>query len=149
MSRSGYSEDGDSDNPIMYLWQSIVDRAIGGKRGQKLLKDLADALDAMPLKRLVAGSFLRGAGEVCVLGALGIARGLDLSPLERAAELNLDDEYTDVAGPAGEAFGVARSMAAEIMWQNDGSSYSPFGKDETPEERWARMRAWVEKRITP
>ncbi len=152
MSRSGY-DDGESDNPIGYLWASIVGRAIEGKRGQKLLRDLAAALDALPEKRLVSGSFLRNDGEVCTLGALGKARGLDMSDLEKAARDNIDDYCVDVARPAGRVFDVARSMAAEIMYQNDTAPYGglygypDLGGVETPAARWQRMRAWVQRRI--
>ena len=53
MSRSGYTEDGDCDNPIYLLWPSIVERSIKGKRGQAFLKELLADLDAMPDKRLI------------------------------------------------------------------------------------------------
>lgn len=52
MSRSDYSEDLDMWDLIR--WRGQVASAIRGKRGQKLLRDLAAALDAMPVKALIA-----------------------------------------------------------------------------------------------
>ena len=52
MSRSAYSDDLEDD--VMNLWRGAVMSAIRGKRGQQLLRDLRDALDAMPEKRLIA-----------------------------------------------------------------------------------------------
>ena len=144
MSRSGYDYDGDSDNPIVYLWESITSRAIAGRRGQSLLRDLAAALDAMPAKRLVSGSFRRADGEVCTLGALARSRGEDITTLqERAAEEANEEGCWDIARQAGRTFGVARSMAAGIMYQNDEAGPD----DETPEARWARMRRWVSRKL--
>ncbi len=149
MSRSGYCDYGWEENPIAYLWGSILCRAIEGKRGQKLLRDLAAALDAMPVKELVSGSFIRTDGAVCTLGALGKARDLDMSELEKAARDEVDDEdgLVDVAGPAAETFDVARSMAQEIMYQNDKADIWNGGVDETSAERWTRMRRWVTSKL--
>lgn len=41
----------------------------------------------------------------------------------------------------GVVLGIARSMAAEIMFQNDEGWDAP--RDETPEHRYERMRRWV------
>lgn len=52
MSRAGYCDD--LDDPLEHgRWRAQVRSATRGKRGQKLLRDLLDALDAMPEKRLV------------------------------------------------------------------------------------------------
>ena len=144
MSRSGYDCDGDSDNPVVYLWESITARAIAGRRGQTMLRDLARALDEMPALRLVAGSFKQADGEVCTLGALARSRGEDITTLqERAAEEASEEGCWDIARQAGTTFGVARSMAAEVMYQNDEAGPD----DETPEARWARMRRWVSRKL--
>ena len=70
MSRSGYSDDFDSEDIPGCLWRQAVHRATTGYRGQHLLKKLRDALDAMPVKRLIAHSIKDEAGNVCALGAL-------------------------------------------------------------------------------
>ena len=138
MSRSGYTDDGEN----LELYRASVYRATQGKRGQRMLRDLGAALDAMPIKRLVAGSFRRNDGEVCTLGALGAARGVDMTKLGEYAEQALVDEYgtENVTREAAKMFDVARSLAAEVMYENDEGRY---GREETPEERFTRMRAWV------
>lgn len=155
MSRHGISEgDGgwdEFDELRMWAATNATERAIKGKRGQAMLRELATALDAMPSKRLVRGSFERRAdGEVCALGCLGRARGVDMSELQRLAEIaerDEDDPYDDWGIPrtAADAFGVARSLAQEVMYQNDDGALD--NTRETPETRWLRMRAWVARQL--
>lgn len=128
MGRSGYSEGGDLNNWDLIRWRGQVASAIRGKRGQAFLKELLAALDALPEKRLVENE-LEAHGEVCTLGALGKARGIDM------AKIDPEDRST-VAG----TFGIAEPMAAEIMFENDGDFW--WG-NETPEQRFDRMRRWV------
>lgn len=139
MSRSGYSDDGDYIN----LYRGSVYSAIRGKRGQELLRELAVALDAMPIKELAPNSFQTDTGQYCTLGVLGAARKLDMTELERIARSEEDDYgfYTPMA--AAKAFGIAKCMAAEIMFENDEAFIG-----ETPAHRWARMRAWVSEHLT-
>jgi hypothetical protein len=132
MSRSGYSDDCEN----LELWRGAVDRAIQGKRGQAFLKDLLAALDAMPEKALIADA-LECEGKVCAIGALGKARGIDMSRID-------PEESKTVA----KTFGIAPALAKEIVYENDeGYAYWGTGKPETPEQRWQRMRNWVAKQI--
>jgi hypothetical protein len=123
MSRSGYSDELEPWDLIR--WRGQVASAIRGKRGQKLLRDLVAALDAMPVKRLIACELESADGEVCALGALGKARGIDME--------NLDPEEPEqVAG----VFDIAPQLAQEIVYEND--KYSG-----TAEHRHDRMRRWA------
>ena len=61
MSRSGYSTD--LDDQALNLWRGTVHRAIHGKRGQAMLRELLAALDAMLAE---AVSHLSGLGVVCL-----------------------------------------------------------------------------------
>lgn len=168
MSRSGYYDD--TDDPLVIgRWRAQVASSTRGKRGQRLLRDMLAALDAMPEKRLVSGVLMvsseideRNAqkwvdlfkdptaadryrehyvatrpttfkeGDVCALGALGRARGLDMT--------GLDPEQPE--GVAA-AFDIAEPLAREIVYMNDEGGY----RTETPEDRWKRMRKWVAARI--
>lgn len=131
MSRSGYSEDCENLN----LYRGAVDRAIGGKRGQAFLREMAAALDAMPVKELVAHDLVREDGAVCAIGSVAVARKIDVSSID-------ENEPDDVA----HRFGIARSLAAEIAFEND-DDFCHHGK-ETPAERWTRMRKWVAENLT-
>src|SRR5262245_23963732 len=115
MSRSGYSDD--LDNWSQIKWRGQVASAIRGRRGQAFLRELADALDAMPVKRLIRDE-LRAAGEVCALGCIGAKRGVDLEGLD-------PENHEKLA----EAFGIARQLVMEIEWVNDERDWRP-----TPEE---------------
>ncbi len=139
MSRSGYSDD--LDQGALNIYRANVDRALAGKRGQKFLREMLVALDAMPVKELVAGEIVRDDAHVCAIGAVAIARKVDVSALDV-----YDQEEV------GKTFGVARAMAAEIAYENDERGFRYVDgkyRDDTPEERWTRMRAWVAGQITP
>lgn len=127
MGRSGYTDE-DDDN-THGLWRGAVERAIFGKRGQAFLREMGAALDAMPVKELVADDVVRSDGKVCAIGAVALARKVDVSSLDIT-----DQEEV------GKTFGIARSLAAEIAYEND----DDFGaRNETPAQRWHRMRQWV------
>lgn len=160
MSRSGYT--GDCEN--LGLWRGAVERSIRGKRGQKALKELAAAMDAMPNKTLAAESLVTGDGEFCTLGVLGQARGIDMSAID-------PDDWDAVASK----FNLAPAMVREIVYENDEALYSykwvdvvicgpvkPYYPDygrhtrtvreDIPAEalgaqRWSRMRQWVEANL--
>jgi len=129
MSRSGYSKDCDAN-----LWRGQVASAIRGKRGQKLLLDLCWALDAMPVKGLVADELETADGAVCALGALGKARGLDMS--------GVDPEDAEAVA---RLFNVAPQLAREVVYMNDEAGWNA----ETPTQRYERMKAWALAQIKP
>lgn len=136
MSRSGYSEDYDEEFPnALELFRANIDRTIDGKRGQAFLRDLLGALDALPEKRLIADD-LEHQGEVCAIGALGKARGIDMKGID-----------PEDAKCVAKMFGITAILAREIVFENDeGAGYWAREK-ETPEARWQRMREWVSGHI--
>lgn len=155
MSRAGYHEDGSEWDLIR--WRGAVTSAIRGKRGQAFLREMLAALDALPEKKLITGALvfdgqadwdtevIVGAdrlvmgdghpvqiGDVCAMGAVVRARGQDVSQI---------DPYCaeDVAG----IMGVADALAREIAYIND--EEGPHR--ESPEQRFQRVRRWVEAKI--
>jgi hypothetical protein len=133
MSRSGYSDDCENDWALI-CWRGAVKSAIRGRRGQAFLKEMLAALDAMPEKKLVKEE-LELSGEVCAVGAVGKARGVDMSKID-------PEDRRAVAS----VFGISPALAAEIVYEND-EGYYRYGT-EPPEHRWLRMRAWVTSQIT-
>ena len=141
MSRSGYSDD--FDGPELHLYRGAVQSAIGGRRGQAFLRDMLTAMDAMPVKRLIAHDLaapdlvsfshwgLIEAESVCAIGAVGKARGIDMR--------DIDPEDSEAVA---KAFGIADSMAREITFMNDEAWWRA-----TPEERFVRMRTWIVENI--
>jgi hypothetical protein len=133
MSRSGYSEDIWDDGNAGWLYRGAVKSALRGRRGQTFLKEMLAAMDSLPVKELVTLE-LEKDGAVCAIGAVGRARGIDMT--------NIDPEDPEtVAG----VFGIARAMACEIVYENDEAQW----KDETPTERYQRMYRWIESEILP
>jgi len=126
MSRSGYSDDYDQWATIK--WRGAVASAFRGKRGQAFLREMKDALDALPVKRLIRDE-LEAGGEVCAIGAVGARRGISMNDID-------PEDSASIAG----AFGISHAMACEIMYENDEGNYH----NETPEQRFIRIRAWLE-----
>ena len=123
MSRSGYSD----DDEHVHLYRQAVARAMHGVRGQAFLRRLRDALEALPTQRLIADALRDDAGDVCALGAV---------------DATLREDAYD-ADELARHFGIARAMAAEIVYEND----EAWRRAETPEARWIRMRTWVASQI--
>lgn len=130
MSRSGYVEDCDMDALDYGRWRGAVQSALTGKRGQSFLIELRDALDAMPVKELITDD-LELNGQFCTLGVVGNARGMGMDGID------INDPQQVAA-----KFGIAWSMAAEIVFMND-----EYWDDSSPADRWKRMREWVDKQI--
>lgn len=127
MSRSGYSDE------IEDLWAWIryrgaVNAATVGNRGQAFFRELVAALDAMPEKKLIAGE-LEVDGAFCALGVVGAKRGVDMTGIDTYDTKKLS-----------QTFGIADSLAREVMYMND-----EYGS--TPEARWRSVRDWAAKQI--
>ena len=158
MSRSGYSDD--CENWDLIRWRGAVASAIRGARGQKTLRDLLAALDAMQDKRLVANELQTADGEFCTLGALGAARGVPM------ADVDGEDREAIAA-----MFDIAPALAAEIMYENDDDGVGDWKwidieicgpmrryeihsrslsviDERAAEKRWRRMRNWVASHIS-
>jgi hypothetical protein len=125
------------------LWYANLRRAMQSKRGQAFLRELLEALDALPQKRLIQGAMERG-GELCALGAVGLTRGMDLDGLDSR-------DHDRIAN----AFGISSMLAQEIAYWNDqgmeacllGLTDGGEWTENTPEDRFTFVRAWVVARL--
>lgn len=133
MSRSGYSDDCEN----LGLWRGTVKKAIEGKRGQAFLREMREALDALPSKALTQSSLVEQDGSVCAMGAVALKRSIDVSKVDPY-------ERFEVA----EVFGISPAMAAEIAYINDEGQHWNV-EQENGEQRWNRVRSWVERKIKP
>ncbi len=132
MSRSAYIDDFDEDAWSFIRWRGAVASSIRGQRGQRLLRELADAMDAMPVRGLIAGR-LEADGAYCALGVVGAARGLDLK--------GVDPEDSEAVS---KLLDIAEPLAREIVFIND----DDFGYGaETAAKRWTRVRKWVGEQL--
>lgn len=139
------------DNPMpVGLWWSAYNRARTSNRGQQVLRDLEQALLAIPDKRL-AYEHISHEGAVCAIGAYVTWQEQQAGQDRSAAIKELEDccyeEHESLRATAeiGEAAGIAWTLAWEIASAND---YA-FGRGFTPEERWERMLAWVRAQMIP
>ena len=130
MSRSGYSYD--LDEWALIRWRGAVKSAIRGRRGQKFLRELLSALDAMPEKRLICEDLRNEDGEVCTLGTACVHRGVDPDTLD-------PEDHEGI----GKEFNIAPCLVQEIENEND-EMYRV-----TPEERFLRMRKWIASELLP
>jgi len=108
MSRSGYVDDWDYDDWSYALCLGKGRQSIKGKRGQAFSEGNADDTDRNAGEAPDCGASRNARGRVCAIGSVGKARGVDMS--------KLDPE--DAEG-VGAAFGIAQSMAREIVYVND------------------------------
>ena len=132
MSRSGYGDYDSNDHWGHIRWRGAVARGFKGKRGQEFLKEAIEVMDGMEVKSISNLELGDPALGYCTLGVVGAAREMDLKSLQFAE-----------AQTVGDAFGISGAMAAEIMFMNDEAMHY----DETGEERWKRMRRFLEHQL--
>lgn len=146
MGRHGLNDCGDwgdeDANLVFGRWRGQVESAIRGKSGQKFLKELVRALDALPEKKLVSESLQEQDGAVCALGAVARARGIDMSQWTPGPDEDKDDFHSDQVYELEGVFHIAHQLISEIIWEND----EQCGR-KTQEERWTWMRKWANYRI--
>ena len=155
MSRIEYNEMDDTASMLRgYAWEANTTRAINGRRGQALLRELEVALVALPSQQLVSGDLVLDDGG-CALGALAVHRTM-LTGLTR------DEATAHVAAamlvPPGDEFShpsectldfaeaglkMRRVLAWAIMEVNDEDCMMM-----TPEQRYEAVLAWVRGQIT-
>ena len=145
MSRSSYTDDYGEDYPgQLELYRANVERSMRGKAGQARLRELRDALLALPVKELHDGIFAAGTPEkpaVCALGAWALKRaGGDPAKAAEMAGPSPEEDTETAAALA--AHGWPRLVVMDTIFMND-----DVGRHETPAERYARVLAWVESQI--
>lgn len=151
MSRSGYTDDVD-DVLQLGRWRAQVKSATRGKRGQKMLRDLVAALDAMESKELHARVIVSDDGCCCAMGALlkhrGVEEGYVLKSLEIEGleDWELEERNEDMASDLD----VAHQLVAEVVYHNDDTPMWHFAREwrcTEEEARWRWMREWASKQL--
>jgi len=144
---SRFDSGGDSYSNYCFLWESRVLRVIEGKRGQRVMREFAEALLALPQRRLIAGNISTPQGEVCAIGAYAKAKGVNLN----RESASLDDETLvgwegseSETAELGESLGMTYTLAWEIGSKND----EEFAAHRyTPEKRWEAMYRWAVSQV--
>lgn len=139
MSRAGF---GDGDDTYPYeLWERTVQNAITGKRGQKFLRELVAALDALQEKKLTTHRLRDETGMVCAIGAVCVRKGIDTQPLEPRE----DEEHLHWP-PLASALNISETLVRVVEHENDERDECRFPRW-TPEERWQHVRDWAQGMI--
>lgn len=130
MSRSGYQDDLDPGD--LSLWRGRIASALRGRRGQAFLTRLIAALDALPERALITDVLADGPDR-CALGAA-------LGANQQALSLDPDDHHR-----IGAELNISPCLVQEVEYVNDDEGRP----DETPEQRWTRVRAWAVRHLKP
>lgn len=143
--------DGDEDFSNQWALQAqATERALRGKRGRAVLRELEAALLAMPQPRLALGTLVAD-GEVCALGALAVHRARKPGQTfeEALAELDVEispdreryEDSFDGVDTAAARLRLTTGLAFAVVYQNDDS------RGRTPERRYESVLAWVRERL--
>jgi hypothetical protein len=146
MSRINYCEDEDFNNQSL-LWEANQERAIRGRKGQAALRELEQALLALPEKKLIVDELENAQGEVCAIGALAKFKGRENprvnwgdTPVDEplADGVILPDEVQEVTLDLAESLGVPRLVALAVIYENDERAYAL-----DPTLRYGRLLRWT------
>lgn len=149
MSDTRFGYDGDWEAMPYEMWQHNLELAIGGKRGQAALRELRDALVALPERKLISGALCRvnpaGPPTFCVVGALAYHKRTKLGerPEEVIESLLGDDIGPEETAQAGRRIGLVWTLAWELGFKND-EEYRGL----TDEQRFEKFLAWTELMIS-
>jgi hypothetical protein len=142
MTRLHYYDD-DSDPSQEGLAAGALRSAIRGKRGQRFIRDLVQALDALPLPELAAGALEdEETGCCCAFGAVRRFRGADAVPLwfhPMEEDMNPDNLV--------EPFNVSKTLAWSVVQANEDGM---IGNDKSTRRlRWKQVRDWAVRQLIP
>lgn len=141
MTRSGYTDYCEWGEDRMALFERSLLNAIEGRRGQALLAELADALDAMPDKILISHALQDTDGAVCTLGCIAKRRGIEvpITPVDEDFGDEEDEEWW--LEFLADRLKAPKILVRELVYENDEC------RGVTPAERWQHMRKWVAAHI--
>lgn len=135
MSRIDIDEEGDAEEDFpgqAAFYHANTARSLQGKKGQASLRELEQALLALPEKRLVSGEFETPEGEVCAIGALKRFKGVEHVEHDPSTDMDL----------VGEELGMPRLVAWMVVARNDHSF-----EDLNDDERYRAMLGWVRHQL--
>jgi hypothetical protein len=148
MSRSNYTEDDEFPGQFD-LYRANVERSLRSKAGQARLREMRDALLALPVKALEAGIFITGdedSPRVCGLGAWALHHARSVAEASALVPKYPADVATDDYDTADalKRFGWPKLVVWEAIFIND-EHWSCV----TPEVRYEKVLAWVNANILP
>lgn len=143
MSRFWNDGEYDSDEEFRRgAWDENRRRAFASERGKKALRELRNALAALPERRLLGGQFAEinyedddsiTVGDVCAIGALAKYKGMEFTHYHGSEDFD-GFETAEIA----RSLGMTYVMGYTIAYRND-----EIYEHETPSERWWLMYGWL------
>lgn len=133
------------------LQEANTQRQLRGKKGRAILRQLEEALLALPEKKLVSSKLAQSTGEVCAVGAMMVAKRVKAGMTHQEAVLDLLATYPgcdadDPIDSGWETWTLAareevapRSLAWEFVAMNDERC-----EFYTPEQRYEHVLSWVQ-----
>ncbi len=153
--RINYADE--EDRPGQFeLFQANCRRSLRGRKGQAALREFEAALLALPEKRLIK-DLLAAGDDVCAIGCYAKHKGLDLTKFD--PEYESDEVGIEAGMPRLVAWKVValNDITLDTVWevaygpvQRGRGVYQggiPLVRDMTPEERYARVLAWVREQL--
>jgi hypothetical protein len=169
VSRSGYVDSDGENDLAMYGWQANARRMMRGRQGQSFLWELYLSLEALPKKELITGGLVDEDGACCALGAVALRRGIEIPDdlkVRRNEDGDIDeDDADDFYEYVTPLLKIKEMMTREVMYENDeGDQWhwpdgtichgvpwklrdTPIRREDTPAERWQRVRRWVVSKL--
>ena len=140
--RVDYSED--EYHPGQFaLWHANCRRSMQGKKGQKALQEIEQALLLMPDKRIYKDVLVRHTGEVCVIGAMLVQQRINTGMSRDEAVASCCELNSENTENVGVEIGIPRMLSWSLVVEND-DEY----KTRTPEQLYEHLLAWVQERIS-
>lgn len=161
MSRIDYVDCDDNESFLRACaFSANTERHLKGEKGQKALKELEEALLALPEKKLIYFNFvtrksiLDEVGEVCALGAVALKRRMDKGMTRAQAIRDMEEkapegpDYIKVSAwesieETSEFLKLKPNFVWSVVEQND----EQCGNKVSPEDRYRHVLEWVQKRI--
>lgn len=114
---------------------------IRGQRGQRFLRELVAALDALPTPELSSGALEDAkTGCCCAFGAVRRLRGPE------NVKLWFHPEEEDMTpNHLAEPFGVSQTLAWAVVQANEDMNES--NAEQARRHRWAEVRAWAVRHL--
>lgn len=155
-------DDGDESDIPYALWHANVERALKGKRGQQALREMRDALLALPEKKLIEGALCDVSYDdndkpvavgFCAVGALAFFKRVKAGEpiddvLESLKQIPDDYDNEEKTIDEGRRMGLVNCLAYEFAQVND-DGLDQWRDTITDEERYTRYLAWVESKLAP
>lgn len=138
-----YCDDDDLDPSREGLVAGALRSAVRGKRGQRFILDLVQALDALPSPELAAGALEdETTGCCCAFGAVRRFRGSEAVPLWfDPMEEDLTPDHL------AEPFNVSETLAWAVVQANEDGMTG--NEESTRRRRWKVVKDWAVRQLIP